>query len=174
MSAQSLTIDDAKLVALQTARPPRTPWRVAARCSFKRPTVIASPSRLDDNTPFPTLFWLTCPHLAEKVAALESAGEAARWARRAAEEPQLAAGLRAADAAVREARAAESGGEDACAAVGLAGQRDPLGVKCLHAHVAVTLVGIADPVGDGVLSAVERECRDDRCGLMAGGAGGSR
>jgi hypothetical protein len=170
MSAQRLTIDDSELVATQTGRPPRTPWRVAARCRFERPTVIASPSRLDDGTPFPTLFWLTCPHLAEKVAALESAGEAARWARRATEDPQLAAELRAADAAVREARAAESGGEDACASVGLAGQRDPLGVKCLHAHVAAALAGIADPVGAGVLSATPRECSDDRCARLAEGA----
>lgn len=168
------TLDDTEVVALQSTRLPRTPWRVAARCRFGRPTVIASPSRLDDGTPFPNLFWLTCPHLAEKVAALESAGEAARWAQRAAVDSQLADGLRAADAAVREARAAESGGRDACASVGLAGQRDPLGVKCLHAHVAVALAGIADPVGAGVLSAVESECADDRCGRLVASAGGTR
>jgi hypothetical protein len=33
----------------------------------------------------------------------------------------------------------------------VAGQADPLAVKCLHARVAAALAGIADPVGEGVL-----------------------
>lgn len=154
---------DRATVLGQLGREPRDPWRVRARCTFGHPTAIVSPSRLADGTPFPTLAWLTCPFLAEKIAAEESAGAAARWAAAAQTDAELASALRAADAAVRAARATESGGEDACTDVGLAGQRDPLGVKCLHAHVAYALVGIADPVGSGVLGKIERECADDRC-----------
>lgn len=154
---------DAALVAWQMGRVPREPWRVAARCSFGRPTAIVSPSRLSDSSPFPTLAWLTCPHLAEQLAARESAGDTARWAARAASDESLAAALRAVDARVRELRARESGGVDACPSVGIAGQRDPLAVKCLHAHVALALVGVGDPIGEELLAASCRECDGDRC-----------
>jgi uncharacterized protein len=157
---------DAALVASQLGRSPREPWRVASRCSFGRPTAIVSPSRLADGTPFPTYAWLTCPHLAEQVAARESAGDVAAWAARAASDESLAAALRAVDARVRELRAAESGGVDACSAVGIAGQRDALGVKCLHAHVALALVGAGDPVGESFLATASCECDDDRCAAL--------
>jgi len=162
-SAPSQSCSDRELVASQLGRAPREPWRVAASCSFGRPTAIVSPSRLADGTPFPTYAWLTCPHLAEQVAARESAGDVAAWAARAASDESLAAALRAVDARVRLLRATESGGVDACSTVGIAGQRDPLGVKCLHAHVALALVGAGDPVGEVFLASVERECDDDRC-----------
>ncbi|NTU72261.1 MAG: DUF501 domain-containing protein [Coriobacteriia bacterium] len=154
---------ESELVAAQIGRTPREPYRVAARCSFHRPTVIVSPSRLADGTPFPTLAWLTCPHLAEAVAAEESSGAVARFAARAASDESLAGALRALDARVRELRAAESGGVDACPTVGIGGQRDPLGVKCLHLHVALALLGEADPIGAEFLAGVAHECVDDRC-----------
>jgi hypothetical protein len=128
--------------------------------------VIVSPSRLADGTPFPTYAWLTCPHLAEQVAERESAGEVAAWAARAASDESLATALRAVDAGLRQLRAAESGGVDACSAVGVAGQRDPLGVKCLHAHVALALVGAGDPIGEELLAEVTLECDDDRCAAL--------
>ena len=163
---------DAARVTAQLGRGPRTPWRVAVRCAWNRPAVIISPSVLDDGTRFPNLAWLTCPWLVQKVAVEESAGAAAAYAQRAAEDPAFAASLRATDEIVRGLRAAESGGVDGCCAVGVAGQRDPLGVKCLHAHVALALLGVADPVGEDVLWRVERWCGDDRCaGIGAGGAG---
>lgn len=157
---------DAALVAEQLGRAPRMPWRVAARCGFARPTAIVSPSRLDDGTPFPTYAWLTCPHLIERVGDAESAGESARFGERALADPALESDLRALDARVRRLRAAESGGEDACSTVGLGGQRDPLGVKCLHLHVALTLVGERDPIGDELLARIPRECDDDRCAAL--------
>jgi len=160
---------DADTVGAQLGRPPREPWRVAARCSFGIPTVIATPSRLEAGEPFPTTYYLTCPHLVAAIAALESAGETERWAERLAKDPALAARMLAADTAYRAARAAESAGDDACSAVGIAGQRDPLATKCLHAHVAAALSGIDDPVGTSVLEAGERECRDARCGARLEG-----
>lgn len=155
------------VVAAQLGREPRPPWRVQARCRFGYPTVIVSPSRLDDGTPFPTWAWLTCPFVAARVAAVESAGGTGKWAELARSDAGLAAALRRADDATRAARTAESGGEDACGDVGLAGQRDPLGVKCLHAHVALSLAGIADPIGEAVLAEVGAECDDERCSELS-------
>ena len=158
---------EAAIVSAQLGREPRPPWRVHARCRYGYPTVIVSPSRLEDGTPFPTWAWLTCPFVATKVAAAESAGGTSAWAARSRADAGLARALRSADDALRAARSAESSGGDACGEVGLAGQRDPLGVKCLHAHVALSLAGIADPIGDAVLAEVGVECDDERCsGLL--------
>lgn len=178
MAGASTSADDAggaglpdvaekSLVARQIGRAPREPWRVAARCQWGRPSVIASPSRLADGTPFPTLYWLTCPWLIESVGALESAGLLADWNERTGADVHLAAQLDATDTALRELRVHESGGEDACASVGVAGQRDPARVKCLHAHVALALVGVDDPVGVETLALVGMSCVDDACAVIA-------
>lgn len=156
---------DAKdsVVSAQLGRTPREPWRVAARCSYGYPTVIVSPSLLADGTPFPNYAWLTCPYLIEVLSARESAGAAREWADRAATDDDVAGRLAETDSMVRALRAAESGGADACAPVGLAGQRDPLGVKCVHAHVALALVGVPDPIGVEELGKIEPTCSDGRC-----------
>lgn len=152
---------DAALVEVQVGRAPRTPWHVAVRCGYGRASVISSPPVLDDGTPFPTLYWLTCPWLVERVGDLESAGDVRVWANRLRSDTVLADAMREADAEYRVRRSAD--GPDPCAAVGIAGQRDPLATKCLHAHVAASLAGIADPVGQAVLGQIETECPDDRC-----------
>jgi hypothetical protein len=153
--------DDARTVAWQIGRPPRGSWRVAARCPYGYPVVIATAPGGDP--PFPTLYYLTCPHLAEAVSKAESEGGAVRWRDAVRHDRALAERLDAADAAYRAARAAEGGGNDPFTLVGIAGQRDVRGVKCLHAHVAAFLAGIDDPVGQGVLADLARECDDRRC-----------
>lgn len=160
-------MDDAHLVEWQLGRVPRGDWRVAARCSFGRPIVVTTAPLLLDGTPFPTLHYLTCPHLTDRLGEAESAGAAGAWAARLAADEALAARMLAADAAYRAARSAEAGGADPTPDVGIAGQRDPLGTKCLHAHAAAFLAGIDDPVGEGVLAGLARECDDDRCGRGA-------
>ena len=155
---------DADTVAAQLGRVPRGAWRVVTRCSFGRPLVIETAPTLAGGEPFPTLYYLTCPHLTEALSAEESRGEAARWRERLARDAALVAAMREADDAYRAARARAAGGVDPVPGVGIAGQRDPLAVKCLHAHAAAALAGIADPVGAGALAGVVRECEDDRCG----------
>lgn len=154
---------DAEAVVAQAGRKPRGRWRTAARCRHGFPQVIATAPMLDDTTPFPTLFWLTCPSLVREVSARESEGEVAAWAGRLARDPALARRQMAADAAYREARTAEGGGIDPCDGAGTAGQRDPLATKCLHAHVAARLGGIDDAVGEAVLASSGRGCRGGEC-----------
>lgn len=161
MSLAAHTLAD--LVERQAGRRPRTPARTGSSCRHGFPSTIVSPSLLDDGTPFPNLAWLTCPFLAEQVARFESDGETTRFAARAASEDGLAEALRRTDHEVRRLRKLESGGDDACASVGLAGQRDPLGVKCLHAHVALALLGIDDPIGNELLRQTGTACEDARC-----------
>ncbi len=157
-----------RVVTAQLRREPRDPWRVSSRCRWGYPTTIASPSLLADGTPFPNLVWLTCPFLTERISALESSGAVADFARDVAADEQLAEALHRTDERLREARRMESGGEDACADVGLAGQRDPLGVKCLHAHAAIELVRLGDPIGREVLDQVGYQCSNQRCKTLMG------
>jgi uncharacterized protein len=156
----------AAIVTRQVGRAPRTPWRVAATCTYGFPTVIASPSRLDDGTPFPTLYWLTCPFLSEAASAAESAGWLSEWDARIAEDPDLAASLALADAELRKRRVAESAGRDACGSAGVAGQCAVLATKCLHARVALALVGIDDAIGGALLEHVGEACVDRRCDAL--------
>jgi hypothetical protein len=122
------------------------------RCGAEAPCVIRVNARLEDGTPFPTTWWLTCPWLVEAVGALESAGACAEWTARIAADVDLAAAVLYADRAYRHARAVLAGGEDPSHGRGVAGQADPLTVKCLHARVAAALAGNPDPVGRAVLA----------------------
>ena len=152
------------MVARQLGRAPRGIWRVVSSCEHGYPRVIAVGPLLEDGSPFPTTFWLTCPHLVEAMHTLESAGEHRSWAERAAADPVLASRLRHADDSYRAARRDEGGGADPCAAVGVAGQSDPLAVKCLHARVAAALAGTGDPVGEGVLAQLAEHGMPTTCG----------
>lgn len=163
LAEESATAADAATVTAQIGREPRAPWRVAVRCRHGFPSVIASPSRLDDGTPFPTHLWLTCPHVAEAAAAAESQGACAAWSARLARDPELAGGVRAASDQLRALRAEASGGADACVAVGVAGQREPLATKCCHAHGALALAGVADPIGLDLLARTGDACQGARC-----------
>lgn len=157
---------DARVVTRQLGRSPRGRWRVVSRCSYRAPVVIATAPAIGD-IPFPTLYYLTCPHLVAEVAAAESAGGCERWRTLLAGDETLSSRLRDADVAYREARALEGGGDDAAAGVGIGGERDMFGVKCLHSHVAAYLAGIDDPIGESLMEDMARECDDERCGEIS-------
>jgi hypothetical protein len=164
MSSADLSPDTARVVA-QIGRVPRAPWRVEVRCSYGAPSVIATAPVLEDGSPFPTLYWLTCPFLLDVAARAESEGHVSAWADRLAEDHVLADRMRAADREYRSRRAAEPG-RDPSSGVGIAGQRDPLATKCLHAHIAAALAGIDDPIGTALTDQAGRECADFRCRLL--------
>lgn len=157
---------DEDVIALQTGRAPRSPWRVARRCQYGHPSTIVSPSVLDDGSRFPTWAWLTCPHLSEHASRAESSGELAAWNARLACDPVLAAGLALTEHALGQARWQEGAGCDACEGAGVAGQRAAGNVKCLHAHAALFLAGIDDPVGAAVVGEAGESCGTDRCGRL--------
>jgi len=155
---------DVEVLTRQLGRPPRSPWSVAVRCGYGRPSVIRCGPILEGGEPFPTLMWLSCPWLVESVGRQESAGEAAAWKKRLAGDASAARRLLEADSHYRRMRARCAGGSDPCADVGIAGQSDPLATKCLHAHVATFLAGLDDPVGEAVFGSIhDSECPDDRC-----------
>jgi hypothetical protein len=139
-------MDDEAIAAHQLGRAPRAFRRVVRRCAFGLPAVTEQEPYDRQGEPFPTTYYLTCPHLVAAVARLEAAGGVERWSRAAAEDPELAASLARATEDQRRIRrelavgargAARDGG--ASLDLGIGGSRDPAHLKCLHAHVAFAL-----------------------------------
>ena len=87
---------DAEVVALQLGRPPRELRRVAHRCPCGLPDVVETAPRLADGTPFPTLYYLTCPRATAAMSRLEAAGVMRQMQRRLAEDAELRAAYQAA------------------------------------------------------------------------------
>jgi uncharacterized protein len=135
--------DDRAVVEAQLGRPVRGRWAVAARCHLGVPMVIENHPRLDDGSPFPTLFWLACPVLNKRVSRLESEGRMAALSDQVAARPGLRARMAEAIDAYRARRDAHETIEDAGAPPGGGLDR----VKCLHAHTAHELADPPNPIG---------------------------
>lgn len=141
---------DLAAVARQLGREPRGVRRVAHRCPCGAPDVVETAPRLPDGTPFPTVFYLTCPKATGAVGALEAGGMMREMTRRLADDEQLAASYRAAHErylAVRDAI------EEVPQIAGVSAGGMPDRVKCLHVLAGQSLAmgrGV-NPLGDEVL-----------------------
>lgn len=141
---------DLAAVAAQLGRTPRGTRRVAHRCPCGRPDVVETTPRLADGTPFPTLFYLTCPRAVAGCSRLESAGVMREMAERLATDPELSDHYLAAhrDYLTRRDAIGRVPEIDGISAGGMPGR-----VKCLHVHLGHALAvgpGI-NPFGDEVL-----------------------
>ena len=123
------------------------------RCPHGRPAVIAQPSYLADGTPFPTTYYLSCPHAVARIDALEAAGGVDRYERLVASDPEAMAEYRAGAARQRELRqpAARMADDGASLGLGIAGTSLDGAVKCLHAHAAFALAEPAYALGRRIL-----------------------
>ncbi len=141
---------DARAITRQLGRPARGVQAVAHRCPCGLPDVVRTAPRLDDGTPFPTLYYLTCPRAVSAVGRLEGSGTMAGMTARLAEDPELAADYRAAHEDYLARRSA-LGEVPEIAGVSAGGM--PSRVKCLHVLVAHALAagrGV-NPLGDDAL-----------------------
>ena len=66
--------NDSRIVQQQIGRELRSDSEVTCKCHFDIPAVIKVPPKLNDGTPFPTTYWLTCPMYNKKIGSLESQG----------------------------------------------------------------------------------------------------
>ena len=159
---------DRALVEQQLGRPPRAFLRVARRCPFDRPAVTEQAPYDLAGEPFPTTYYLTCPHLVAAVARLEAAGGVERWSDAVARDPELRESLeRATDEqrALRRELAGGRSGSDGGASLelGIGGSRNPAQLKCLHAHVAYALARPGYVLGERILAELEPRWPADRC-----------
>lgn len=159
---------DSAAVARQLGRESRGAAEVAHRCACGEPDVVATPPRLPDGTPFPTLYYLTCPRAAAAIGTLESSGLMRAMEERLASDPDLAAQYEAAHDAFLAERAALGertgvGGVPEIDAISAGGM--PSRVKCLHVLVAHALSagpGV-NPLGDEALAALPEWWRPVSC-----------
>jgi hypothetical protein len=146
---------------------------VAVRCPYGRPAVVEQQAYLADGAPFPTTYYLTCPHLVAAVSRLEAAGGVERWSAAAREEPELAASLTAADDEQRRIRRDLAGSSDkrsdggASLDFGVGGSRRGGSLKCLHAHVAYALARPGYDLGERIATELEPLWPDTCCTLPA-------
>ena len=164
--------EDVQVVTEQLGRPARGVVEVAHRCPCGLPDVVATAPLIDDGTPFPTVFYLTCPRARAAVSTLESQGVMARFNDELNEDAELAAHFRAAHQqylAARQDVAAEAGVDVPPALDGISAGGMPDRVKCLHVLVAHALAagpGV-NPLGDRTLELLRAGGADD--GVTEGG-----
>jgi len=148
-------MDDRSVVEAQIGRPPRSEVDVTVRCHLGLPVVITVPPLLDDDTPFPTLYWLTCPLASKRIGRIEAGGGVRRAEMLVAEDPALVERHIAAAERYRSTRDAMiPAGYAGHLPTGGVGGTGP-GVKCLNAHYADTAVGNDNPVGEWTAIQIE-------------------
>lgn len=151
---------DRAAVAEQLGRPPRAIRAVAHRCPSGHPAVIQTSPRLEDGTPFPTLYYLTCPRLTSLTSRLEASGLMKEMTDRLADDEELAAVYLAAHTSyLAERDAIDPLGTDVSAG-GMPGR-----VKCLHVHVAHALAvgpGV-NPFGDEAVELLRADWPSGAC-----------
>lgn len=147
--------EDIAAVSAQLGRPARGVAAIAHRCACGLPDVVQTAPRLPDGTPFPTLYYLTCPRATSAIGTLEASGVMREMSDRLVADSDLAAAYQQAHEAyvaareqmqvVPELRGISAGGM-------------PERVKCLHVLVGHSLaagVGV-NPLGDEVLELLEQ------------------
>lgn len=122
------------IVAKQLGRTPRGVLDISFTTPDGQPAVVTTAPKLDDGTPFPTLYYLTDPRLTAEASRLEVA-QVMKWMEsRLACEPELKADYEAAHRHYLDKRnAIEDLGTD------FSGGGMPDRVKCLHVLIAYAL-----------------------------------
>ena len=141
---------DLAVVERQLGRRPRAVRRVAHRCPCGLPDVVETAPRLPGGSPFPTLYYLTCPRAVAAVSGLEAAGMMRQFRQRLAADAGLRRAYLAAhrDYLARRDAAARAAGVEPLPPGAQSAGGMPDRVKCLHALVAHELaVPGANPLG---------------------------
>ena len=161
-------MDDRAIVARQLGRAPRAFGRVAVRCPFGLPAVTEQRPYDDRGEPFPTTYYVTCPHLVSAIARLEAGGGVERWSELARADSELAASLARASSEQRNVRHELAGGmrgsdHGSSLDLGIGGSRAPEHLKCLHAHVGFALARPGYELGQRVFEEVVDPWPPQRC-----------
>ncbi|MCI7513902.1 DUF501 domain-containing protein [Schaalia hyovaginalis] len=140
--------EDLAVLREPLGRVPRGVGGIAARCVCGRPTVVMTAPRLEDGSPFPTTFYLTCPPIVKACSTLEAEHVMEEYNALLAQDEALRAHYARAhrDYIARRDALGEVEEIEGVSAGGM-----PERVKCLHA-----LVGHALAAGPGVNPIADR------------------
>ena len=133
---------DKEHIEAQLGREIRGAIEVAHYCACGKPDVVKTAPRLPDGTPFPTMFYATCPKLTSAIGTLEANNVMKEMQERLATDAELAANYQAAHASYLAEREAIEHVEEIA---GITAGGMPDRVKCLH-----VLAGHALAKGPGV------------------------
>ena len=136
MPLSSATEKDLDSVSKQLGRPVRDIVAIAARCACGNPIVVQTKPRLEDGTPFPTLYYLTLPAATSAVSTLEAEGLMTKLQDQLAQDEDLAENYQSAHLSYLSDRA-ELGLVEEIEGISAGGM--PTRVKCLHSLVAHAL-----------------------------------
>ncbi len=151
LAREPLEDADRDVAAAMIGRPLRGRSAAAVRCGWGLPAVLRVDPRLEDGTPFPTLFWLACPLANKHLGRMEAEGAMVDLNEQLAADDELAAGYAAAHERYVAARDQ----------LGPRVPRDPSAggmperVKCLHSLYAHHLATRDNPIGARVAERVE-------------------
>lgn len=136
MPLTNVTEQDIESVSNQLGRPARDIVAIAARCVCGNPVVVQTKPRLEDGTPFPTVYYLTLPAATSAVSTLEASGLMIELQNRLTQDKELAESYAIAHQSYLDDRALLGDVEeiDGISAGGM-----PTRVKCLHSLVAHSL-----------------------------------
>ncbi|MDQ2812344.1 MAG: DUF501 domain-containing protein [Actinomycetota bacterium] len=156
---------DQEVIAAQLGRTPRGLLGVAHRCPCGLPDVAETAPRLPDGSPFPTLYYLTCPRANAAVSKLEASGLMRDMTARLADDMLRGRYQRAhRDYLTRREMAARSAGVEPLPPGTQSAGGMPERVKCLHALVAHELAANGvNPFGREALDAVGPWWRPGPC-----------
>lgn len=162
LNATPLREGDRETLTEQLDRLPRGLVGVGARCACGTPAVTVTLPRLPEGSPFPTLFYLSLPHLVREASKLEANGVMAQFNDQlAADEALRAAHVRAHESYLE--RRAVLGDVPEIAGISAGGM--PNRVKCLHALVGYSISvgrGVC-PIGDAALDMIGWDAAECHC-----------
>ena len=130
------TARDTEVVSEQLGRPARDIVGIPARFVCGNPLVVVTNPRLEDGTPFPTLYYLTQPAATQAASRLEAEGKMAEYQDRLAEDEDAQGAYRLAHEAFLASRALLGAIEEI---EGISAGGMPTRVKCLHSLMAHSL-----------------------------------
>jgi GNAT superfamily N-acetyltransferase len=152
---------------------PENFYRCSKRCKYGFPQVIES-YPVKDTSPFPTTFYMICPHLKYHLAQLEESGHISELDPLKDSSEYIKVNEEYAEHRKSRIYLSDKSGEQfikkyhSALEVGIGGIRDQKGLKCLHLHSATYLAKYTDPAGREALNLLEQkgislDCEDMNC-----------
>jgi len=175
LDSSDVSKEDLIIIEKQLERSVSNVLNVEKRCFYSYPQVIRS-FPLKDGKPFPTLYWLTCPYLVEKVSKLEAEQKINEIEKIIQNDPELNQQMKRVHKEEIEKRmklleekinSLPKNMVKKLKETGIGGIKDFSTIKCLHLHYASFLVGEDNPAGEIVDRYIDNKyCDDKRCEIF--------
>ena len=146
--------NEKQTVEIQLDRKIRSRIDIVAKCHFDLPIVVDVPKNLDDGTPFPTMYWLTCPMYVKKVSTLESNGMVKNLDKQLVDNKKLNKLWRKRQKSYENERNKKYKSLPNIISPNGGVGGTTKSIKCLHSHLADELVSGENVIGKVVLESV--------------------